>query len=80
VPAGRRAAVVAVVASAACFATLGILQRWAIGHGAEPMSMLAVRFAIAAAVMAGVQAFRDPRSLRVSKGDLVRFAGMSLSG
>jgi drug/metabolite transporter, DME family len=80
VPAGRRAAVVAVVASAACFATLGILQRWAIEHGAEPMSMLAVRFAIAAAVMAAVQALREPRSLRVSKGDLARFAAMSLSG
>jgi drug/metabolite transporter (DMT)-like permease len=80
VPAARRAAVVAVVASAACFATLGILQRWATEHGAEPMSMLAVRFAVAAAIMAGVQAFRDPQSLRVSKGDLARFAAMSISG
>ena len=79
-PSGRRAAVVAVVASAACFATLGILQRWAIEHGAEPMSMLAVRFAIAAAVMTAMQALRDPASLRVSRGDLARFAAMSLSG
>ncbi len=79
-PAARRAAVIAVVASAACFATLGILQRWASEHGAEPMSMLAVRFAIAAALMAAVQAARDPRALRVSRGDLGRFAAMSLTG
>lgn len=79
-PAGRRAAVVAVVASAACFATLGILQTWAKQHGAEPMSMLAVRFAAAAAVMAVMQAFHDPRSLRVSRGDLARFAAMSVTG
>ena len=77
---GPRAAVLAVVASAACFATLGILQRWAYDLGAEPMSLLAVRFALAAVVMAVAQAVRDPRALRVSRGDLMRFAGMSLSG
>jgi drug/metabolite transporter, DME family len=79
-PTGRRAAVLAVVASAACFATLGILQRWAYLHGAEPMSLLAVRFAAAAAVMGGVQALRDPGSLRVSRGDLLRFLAMSVTG
>jgi drug/metabolite transporter (DMT)-like permease len=79
-PTGRRAALVAVVASAACFGTLGILQRWAYLRGAEPMSLLAVRFAIAAAVLAGAQALRDPASLRVSKGDMARFAAMSLTG
>lgn len=79
-PTGRRAAVIAVVASAACFATLGILQRWAYAHGAEPMSLLAVRFAAAAAVMAIAQAFRDPASLRVSRGDLLRFFAMSMTG
>jgi drug/metabolite transporter (DMT)-like permease len=79
-PTGRRAALIAVVASAACFGTLGILQRWAYLHGAEPISLLAVRFALAAAVMAAAQGVRDPKSLRVSKGDLARFAGMSLTG
>jgi drug/metabolite transporter (DMT)-like permease len=77
---GSRAAVVAVVVSAACFATLGILQRWAYAAGAEPMSLLAVRFALAGAVMAAMQALRDPKSLRVSGGDLLRFAAMSLTG
>ena len=79
-PTGRRAAVFTVVASAACFATLGVLQRWAYAGGAEPMSLLAVRFAAAAAVMAASQAVLDPRSLRVSGGDLARFAAMSLTG
>lgn len=76
----RRVAVITVVASAACFATLGILTKWAFEHGAEPMSLLAVRFAIAAVVMALFQVARDPRALRVTRADLVRFLGLSLSG
>jgi drug/metabolite transporter (DMT)-like permease len=76
----RRTALVAVIASAACFATLGILTKWAFQHGAEPMSLLAVRFAIAAVVMGGMQALRDPKSLKVSRSDLLRFLGLSLTG
>lgn len=76
----RRIAVVAVVSSAACFATLGILTKWAFAHGAEPISMLAVRFALAAIVMAAVQWVRDPGALRVTRGDLLRFLGLSLTG
>lgn len=76
----RRTALIAVVASAACFATLGILTKWAFQHGAEPMSLLAVRFAAAAVVMATVQAVRDPRALRVAKADVVRFLTLSLTG
>ena len=76
----RRIAVLVVVASAACFATLGILTQWAFAHGAEPMSLLAVRFAAAAIVMGVVQAVRDPKALRVTRGDLLRFLGLSLTG
>jgi len=76
----RKFALGAVVASAACFATLGILTKWAFGHGAEPMSLLAVRFAAAAVVMGAVQAVRDPGALRVTRGDLLRFLGLSLTG
>ncbi len=71
---------IAVVASAACFATLGILTKWAFAHGAEPMSLLAVRFAAAAVVMGIAQAVRDPGALRVTRGDMVRFLGLSLTG
>jgi drug/metabolite transporter (DMT)-like permease len=70
----------AVVVSAACFATLGPLQTWAFARGAESLSLLAVRFAIAAVVMAAAQAMRDPSALRVTRSDLVRFLGLSLSG
>jgi drug/metabolite transporter (DMT)-like permease len=72
--------VLTVVVSAACFATLGILQTWAFQHGAEPTPMLAVRFAVAAVAMAVVQLVRDPRAMRVSKGDLARFVAMSVTG
>jgi drug/metabolite transporter (DMT)-like permease len=80
VSSSRRAALLTVVASAACFGTLGILQTWAFRNGAEPTSMLAVRFAVAAVAMAVVQSVRDPRALRVSKGDLARFVAMSATG
>jgi drug/metabolite transporter (DMT)-like permease len=76
----RKLAVLVVVASAACFATLGILTKWAFAHGAEPMSLLAVRFAAAAVVMGVAQAVRDPKALRVTRGDLLRFLGLSLTG
>lgn len=76
----RRIAVLAVVASAACFATLGILTQWAFAHGAEPMSLLAVRFAAAAIVMGAFQAVRDPGALKVTRTDLLRFLGLSLTG
>ncbi|HEY5548515.1 MAG TPA: DMT family transporter [Coriobacteriia bacterium] len=76
----RKIAVAAVVSSAACFATLGILTKWAFAHGAEPMSLLAVRFALAAVVMAVSQTVRDPAALRVTRADLVRFLGLSLTG
>ena len=76
----RRIAVATVVASAACFATLGILTKWAFAGGADPSSLLAVRFLAAAVVMGVVQAVRDPRGLHVTRGDLLRFLGLSVTG
>lgn len=70
----------AVIVSAACFATLGPLQTWAFAKGAESLSLLAVRFAIAAVVMAAAQAVKDPSALRVTRVDLVRFLGLSVTG
>ena len=69
----RKASLTAVVISAACFATLGPLQTWAFAKGADSLSLLAVRFALAAVVMAAAQAMRDPSALRVGRGDLLRF-------
>ncbi|MDO8964493.1 MAG: DMT family transporter [Coriobacteriia bacterium] len=76
----RRTALAAVTASAACFATLGILTKWAFAYGAEPLSLLAVRFAVAAIVMGLAQAIRSPGSLRVTGRDLLVFLGLSLTG
>lgn len=79
-PAERRSAVIAVVASAACFATLGILTKWAFAHHADPLSLLAVRFTAASLVMAAAQLVRDPAGLRVGWAELLRFLGLSVTG
>jgi drug/metabolite transporter (DMT)-like permease len=76
----RRAAVASIIVSAACFATLGILTKWAFAHGAEPISLLAVRFGISAALLALVQAARDPKALRVGAGEIRRFLLLALTG
>lgn len=76
----RKASLIAVIISAACFATLGPLQTWAFAKGAESLSLLAVRFALAAVVMAAAQAVRDPAALKVGRGDLLRFLGLSVTG
>ena len=76
----RRSSLLAVIISAACFATLGPLQTWAFAKGAESLSLLAVRFAIASVVLAAAQAVRDPAALRVTRTDLLRFLGLSVTG
>jgi drug/metabolite transporter (DMT)-like permease len=70
----------AVVVSAACFATMGVLTKTAFAGGAEPQSLLVLRFALAAIVLAGLQLVRDPGRLRVSAGDLGRFGLLALTG
>jgi drug/metabolite transporter (DMT)-like permease len=76
----RRTALVAVIVSAACFATLGILTKFAFAGGADPQSMLTWRFAIAAVVMGATQLVRAPRQMRVTPADLGRFSLLALSG
>jgi drug/metabolite transporter (DMT)-like permease len=76
----RRTAVFTVIVSAACFATLGVLTKWAFAHGAEPISLLAVRFAISALAMGVVQAVRDPKGLKVSGAEIGRFLLLALTG
>lgn len=76
----RGAAVLLVIASAACFGTVGVLTLLAYEHGARPLPILAWRFAIAAAVMAGYLALVRPSALRIGSGDLGRFALLSVTG
>ena len=76
----RGVAVLLVVASAACFGTVGVLTLLAYEHGARPLPILAWRFAIAAAAMAGYLALVRPSALRIRSGDLGRFALLSVTG
>jgi drug/metabolite transporter (DMT)-like permease len=75
-----RKGLVTVLASAACFGTLGVLVGLAYAGGARPLALLTWRFALAALLLAAWQAFRDPRSLVPGKGDLLRFAALSVTG
>lgn len=76
----RRSALVMVVASAACFATLAVLTRLAYDEGAQPLPLLAWRFGLVSVLMAAFLLLRQPRALAAGAVDLPRYAGLSLTG
>jgi drug/metabolite transporter (DMT)-like permease len=76
----RGTALALVVASAACFGTLAVLGALAYRHGAQPLPLLAWRFAIAAVVMGGYVAITRPGALAGARGDLGRFVLLSVGG
>lgn len=76
----RGAAIMLVIAAAACFGTLAVFTTIAYEHGARPLPTLAWRFTIAAALMIGYLALRRPAALRVGPGELWRFALLSVTG
>jgi drug/metabolite transporter (DMT)-like permease len=76
----RRWSLAAVVASAACFATLPVLAQLAYDANATPLPLLAWRFLFAAALLAAVSTLRSPASLLVPRGDLLRFAALAITG
>lgn len=76
----RTGALIAVVASAVCFATLGILTTLAYDEGALPLPLLAWRFALSATLLGGLVALRSPRALLVPRADLARYATLALTG
>ncbi len=76
----RRTALIAVAVSAACFGTLAIFTSLAYDRGAEPLQLLAWRFGLAALLLGGYLMVTRPRSLRVSAGDLARFAVLAVAG
>jgi len=76
----RSTALLAVIVSSACFATLAVLARLAYAEGGHPLPLLTWRFAIAAAVMAAFLAVRQPRALAAGVGDIPRYALLSLTG
>ncbi|MDZ4064752.1 MAG: DMT family transporter, partial [Coriobacteriia bacterium] len=76
----RKTAVVGAVASAACFGSLAVLTTLAYERGAQPLQLLTWRFGLAVVLLGGYLALRKPQSLRVSLGDLGRFAILSFAG
>lgn len=76
----RRWSLVAVIVSAACFGTLAVLTPLAYREGAEPLPLLAWRFAFAAVLLGVVASVRDRRALRVPASDLGRYAVLALTG
>jgi len=76
----RRVSLVAVVVSAACFATLAILTGLAYREGATPLPLLAWRFALVTVLMAVYQIVRDPSALLSGAADIGKYAALSLTG
>ncbi|KAF0207335.1 MAG: hypothetical protein FD171_1836 [Actinobacteria bacterium] len=76
----RRVSLVAVVVSAACFATLAILTGLAYREGVSPLPLLAWRFALVTVLMAAYQLIRSPRALISGAADIRKFAALSLTG
>ncbi|MDF1541798.1 MAG: DMT family transporter [Anaerosomatales bacterium] len=76
----RRTALAAVAVSAACFGTLAIFTSLAYERGAQPLQLLSWRFGIAAVLLGTYLALKKPSALRVSGGDLARYAVLSVAG
>jgi drug/metabolite transporter (DMT)-like permease len=76
----RRASIIAAIMSAACFGTLAIFTSFAYRYGAQPLPLLAWRFAFAAVLLGGYLLLRRPGVLRVSRGDLARYAVLAVGG
>lgn len=76
----RSSSLAVVVVSAACFATLSILTRFAYAAHMEPMPLLVWRFAISALLLAIVAGVRHPRSLIAPPADIARYSALALTG
>ncbi|HSK47194.1 MAG TPA: DMT family transporter, partial [Coriobacteriia bacterium] len=76
----RRWSLLSVVISAACFGTLAILTPLAYKQGADPLPLLAWRFAFAAVLLGVLASRRDRRALLVPRADLSRYAVLALTG
>ncbi|MBN1192447.1 MAG: DMT family transporter [Coriobacteriia bacterium] len=76
----RKAALVAVITSSACFATLAVLTRLAYAEGARPLPLLVWRFTIAATLLGGYLLVRQRRALLSGLRDVPRYAALSLTG
>ncbi|MDO8879369.1 MAG: DMT family transporter [Coriobacteriia bacterium] len=76
----RRIALVLVLISAACFATLAVLTVLAYEAGGRPLPLLTWRFSITSALMAALLMWKRPRELISGLRSLHRYAALSLTG
>jgi drug/metabolite transporter (DMT)-like permease len=76
----RRWSLIAVIVSAACFGTLAILTPLAYREGADPLPLLAWRFAIAGMLLGVVATIRERRALVVPLADVGRYSVLALTG
>lgn len=76
----RNSAALSAVISAACFGTMAIIVRFMYDLGAQPLQVLALRFGLAAVLLGGYVALRQPRRLRVKPRDILWFLAISLFG
>lgn len=76
----RRTALLVVIASSACFATLAVLTRLAYAEGGRPLPLLSWRFAIAATLMILLLSVRQRDALAQGLRDLPRYAALSFTG
>lgn len=76
----RRLALVAVIVSAACFGTLGVLASLAYREGMQPLPLLAWRFALVSVLMGVYQIARDPAALLAGARDWWRYVALSVTG
>ncbi len=76
----RKGALIAAIASAACFGTLAVFTRLAYSRGALPLQLLTWRFGLAALLLGGYVALKNPRRLHEGLSDLGRYALISFGG
>jgi drug/metabolite transporter (DMT)-like permease len=77
-PMNRLVGILLIILSAAAFGTLGILGRFAFAEGLDSLSIMALRFSLAALVLLVLLLFRGERIPR--GGTLVRLVGMGAIG
>lgn len=76
----RAWSLIAVLVSAACFGTLAVLTPMAYEAGAQPLQLLAWRFALASVLLAVFSVIRDRGAMKVPLSDIGRFSVLALTG
>jgi drug/metabolite transporter (DMT)-like permease len=76
----RQLGIIQVLLSGFCFGFLGLFGKQAYALGLKPGEFLSLRFLIASALLGAFLLLTNPRSLRVSQGELRRCLGLGAFG